>query len=99
MPEIDYTPAALTLTGGAIEPEPRQFFYDPAELALTAGSFEIGLGLAELSTAIRLPRLQRQQRYFNPDGTPTPQMQIHWQTVVEMIENRFRAIEAVLRQQ
>jgi Tfp pilus assembly protein FimV len=47
-------------------------------------------------TLVSLARLQRQKAYFERDGYPTPQMQIHWQKTMEAIENAFVAVNATI---
>lgn len=93
MPSFDYTPGALVLAGATFNPEPIRFSYTAGRLALAGGSYDIGIGA---STDDRLPRLRRQVSYFEDGGTPTKQMQQHWQTFAERIEARFAALEAAL---
>lgn len=97
MPSFPYTPGALRLTGGTFNPEPIRFTYTAAALRLTGGSIAAGPTLAT-SDGERLARLQRQQAYFDRDGHPTAQMQLHWQRAMERIEQRFTSIEGVLAQ-
>jgi peptidoglycan hydrolase CwlO-like protein len=47
-------------------------------------------------TLVSLARLQRQKAYFERDGYPTPQMQIHWQKTMEAIENAFVAVNETI---
>lgn len=47
-------------------------------------------------TIVNLARLQRQKAYFDREGYPTAQMQIHWQKTMEAIENAFVAVNATI---
>lgn len=47
-------------------------------------------------TVVSLARLQRQKAYFESAGTPTAQMQIHWQKTMEAIEGAFASINATI---
>jgi chromosome segregation ATPase len=48
-------------------------------------------------TIVNLARLQRQKAYFEREGYPTAQMQIHWQKTMEAIETAFASLnEAVI---
>lgn len=95
MPSLTYTPGALTLTGGTFNPEPIRFSYTAGRLTLTGGTLGAGVNLSA-TDGDRLPRLQRQEVYFEENGRPTAKMQIHWQRFAERIEQRFTDIEAVL---
>lgn len=95
MPSLTYTPAALTLTGGTFNPEPIRFSYTAGRLTLTGATMSAGVNLSA-TDGDRLPRLQRQETYFEDTGRPTAKMQLHWQRFAERIERRFDDIEAVL---
>lgn len=97
MPTFPCTRGTLTLTGGEFQPEPVRFTYTPGALSLAPGSFGVGAGL-RAEDGKRLPRLQRQQSYWNTKGEPTAQMQGHHQMMCERIEARFADIEDVLAQ-
>lgn len=43
-------------------------------------------------TIVKLARLQRQKAYFEREGYPTAQMQIHWQKTMEAIEAAFASL-------
>lgn len=43
-------------------------------------------------TIVKLARLQRQKAYFEREGYPTTQMQIHWQKTMEAIEAAFASL-------
>ena len=43
-----------------------------------------------------LARLQRQKAYFDREGYPTAQMQIHWQKTMEAIEAAFASINETI---
>jgi len=47
-------------------------------------------------TVVKLARLQRQKSYFEREGYPTAQMQIHWQKTMEAIEEAFVAVNATI---
>lgn len=47
-------------------------------------------------TVVSLARLQRQKAYFESAGTPTAQMQIHWQKTMEAIEGAFAGTNATI---
>lgn len=47
-------------------------------------------------TIVNLARLQRQKAYFDREGYPTAQMQIHWQKTMEAIEDAFVAVNATI---
>lgn len=95
MPSLTYTPGALTLTGGAFNPVPIRFSYTAGRLTLTGGTLAAGVNLTA-TDGDRLPRLQRQETYFEDTGRPTAKMQLHWQRFAERIERRFDDIESVL---
>lgn len=93
MPSFSYTPAALVLAGAEINPSPIRFTYTAAALALSGANYAIGLSALSDTP---LPRLQRQQRYVNEDGTITQEFQLRWQRAMERIEERFDALETAL---
>lgn len=45
---------------------------------------------------VPLARLQRQKAYFEREGYPTAQMQIHWQKTMEAIEAAFASLNATV---
>jgi hypothetical protein len=45
---------------------------------------------------VTLARLQRQKAYFDREGYPTAQMQIHWQKTMEAIEAAFASLNATV---
>ena len=45
---------------------------------------------------VNLARLQRQKAYFEREGYPTAQMQIHWQKTMEAIEAAFASLNATV---
>lgn len=47
-------------------------------------------------TIVNLARLQRQKAYFDREGYPTAQMQIHWQKTMEAIEAAFASINETI---
>ena len=47
-------------------------------------------------TIVNLARLQRQKSYFDREGYPTAQMQIHWQKTMEAIEAAFASINETI---
>ena len=47
-------------------------------------------------TIVNLARLQRQKAYFDREGYPTAQMQIHWQKTMEAIEAAFASLNATV---
>ena len=47
-------------------------------------------------TIVNLARLQRQKAYFEREGYPTAQMQIHWQKTMEAIETAFASLNATV---
>jgi len=47
-------------------------------------------------TIVNLARLQRQKAYFEREGYPTAQMQIHWQKTMEAIEAAFASLNATV---
>lgn len=47
-------------------------------------------------TIVNLARLQRQKSYYDHEGYPTAQMQIHWQKTMEAIEAAFASINATV---
>lgn len=47
-------------------------------------------------TIVKLARLQRQKAYFEREGYPTAQMQIHWQKTMEAIEAAFASLNATV---
>lgn len=47
-------------------------------------------------TIVNLARLQRQKAYFDREGYPTAQMQIHWQKTMEAIEAAFANLNATV---
>lgn len=73
---------------------PRQLFASALSIRIGSPSVSVGpagQGLASVTTP-QLDRLQRQIGYFNPDGTPTYQMQLIWQQTMEAIEGAFEAL-------
>ena len=47
-------------------------------------------------TIVNLARLQRQKAYFDREGYPTAQMQIHWQKTMEAIKAAFASINETI---
>lgn len=97
MPSLSYTPGTLALTGAEINPDPVRFTFTAGRLLLSGASIDVGAGLSA-TDGDRLPRLQRSVSYFDAQGRPTAQMQLHWQRFAERIEQRFTDVESVLAQ-
>lgn len=89
MPSFTGTPLQLSITGGEATFEPARLSGSPLQLSIAGAQAILGPGTGSTSlttVSLSLDRLQRQGRYFNADGTPTTQMQLHWQRHCEALE-------------
>lgn len=95
MPSFTATPATIGIAGGAATFIPARFSATTAALRIVGGTagFTIGGETAVSVTTPRLPRLERQQSYFDKDGRATAEMQLRWQRAMEAIETAFAAVD------
>lgn len=92
MPNISGA-ASFAYSGGRIRTtriDGARFRYSPSTTLISSKDSPTTT-LAEIP---QLDRLQRQTVYFDAQGRPTIQMQLHFQRMVEAIESAFEAVNA-----
>lgn len=92
MPNFSPTVAVLEISGGSTSFIPPRFSPGAAILHLSGGTPSWSVGAATSVTTPDLARLKRQLSYFDKNGFPTVQMQLHWQSTMEAIETAFAAL-------
>lgn len=90
MPSFGFTPGALVLAGGTINPEPVRFSFSPAALRLNGAALTIGPNLSSgVTDAISalLDTLFASESIVDQQGRPTRRFQQIWQNTIQGIKD------------